>query len=288
MDDSITYDVPVRLVEAYRGRSLIVRAHHPSEIVRGIPQGGFDGLSYVRLLSVGAEVDELVHWGAGVPVDVVMQSPPSELPRLYEYAKLLENHPVRISVPVVAGFGGAVRLALSLNFAVKLEVPEPPGPDLIGELHEVLDLYLHRPTVSRPVEFFQTLFLAFYRWELATLWEIQEEDPARFRHVTDDGEEVAPRRAPRDGAAGDAVCAPGAAEYRRQLLAEGGECAGCEYLAYCAGYFKWAARGYDCAGVRTLFGALTGAAAELRHDMGAFAASREAETAAASRGGARS
>jgi hypothetical protein len=198
-------------------------------------------------------------------VDVVMRSPLSEFMRLYRYAKLLENHPVRITVPVVAGFGSAVKVALALNFAVKLEVSKQPGPDLIEELHEVLNLYLYRPTVSQPVEFFHTLFLAFYKGGPASLWEIQEDDPARFRYVKDDGEEVAPR-----GGAGAAL-------YRRELLAEGGECAGCEFYAYCGGYFKWPEKAYDCAGVRSLLGVLGDAAGELRGDMEAYAATR-AET----------
>jgi hypothetical protein len=286
MDDSVTYNVPVGMVEAYSGRSLIVRARHPSELIGGISPERLGGLSYVQLLSVGAEVDDLVQWGVGVPIDVVMRRPLSEFMRLYRYAKLLENHPVRITVPVVAGFGRAVRMALALDFAVKLEMSEPPDADLIEELHEVLDLYLYRPAVSRPVEFFHTLFRAFYRWELATLWGIQEEDPARFRYVTDDGEEVAPRRVPRAGAAHVAGAVPGTADYRRQLMAEKGECAGCSFFAYCGGYFKWPARGYDCAGVKTLFVALGAAAAELRSDVEAFDATRAADAVNAAREGA--
>jgi len=274
MDEPVTYNIPSGLVGAYRGCSLVVRAHDPSQVVRDIPPGGPAGISYVQLLSVGPEVDELVHWGVGLPVDVVMRSPLSEFMQLYRYAKLLENHPVRITVPVVPGFGSAVKMALALNFAVKLEVTKQPGPDLLGELHEVLNLYLYRPTVSQPVEFFHTLFLAFYRCELASLWEIQEEDPARFLYVTDDGQEVAPRHARRDGAAGGVVTGAGTAEYRRELLAAGGECAACEYFAHCGGYFKWPERGYDCAGVRTLLGALSQAAGELHGDVAAYAATR--------------
>jgi hypothetical protein len=274
MDDPVTYNIPVGLVEAYRGRSVVVRTERPSEVVRAIPPELLADIACVRLSSFDAEVDDLVHWGVGIPVDVVMRRPLSEFMRLYRFAKLLENHPVRISVPVVAGFGSAVRLALALNFAVKLEVAGQPGPDLIDELHEVLNLYLYRQSVSQPVEFFHSLFLAFYRWGTATLWEIQEEDPAHFRHVTDDGEEVAPRRPPR-GVAGDAAAAAGTADYRRELLAEGGECTDCEFFAFCGGYFKWPARDYDCAGIRTLFGALSQAAGELHGDVEAYAAAPE-------------
>ena len=275
MDNPVIYNIPVGMVKAYRGRSLVVRTDRPSEVVRAIPPELLADISYVRLSSFDAEVDDLVHWGVGIPLDVVMRSPLSEFMRLYRFAKLLENHPVRISVPVVAGFGRAVRLALALDFAVKLEVAEQPGPDLIDELHEVVNLYLYRPSVSQPVEFFHSLFLAFYKWEPATLWEIQEEDPAHFLYVTDDGEEVAPRHARREGAACDVVTGAGTAAYRRELLAEGGECAGCEYFAYCGGYFKWPARDYDCAGVRSLFGALSEAAGELHGDVEAYAKTPE-------------
>lgn len=262
MGHPVTYNIPASLAEAYNGRSLIVRAHDPSEIVRDVLPERLADISYVRLSSVGAEVDDLVHWGVGVPVDVVVRNPLSEFMQLYRYAKLLENHPVRITVPVAPGFAGAVKMALALNFAVKLELVKQPGPDLIDELNEVLNLYLYRPTVSQPVEFFHTLLLAFYRWEPASLWEIQEEDPARFCHVEDDGEEVAPR-----GVAD-------VAEYRRELLAEGGECARCEFFAHCGGYFKWPERGYDCAGVRSLFVALSEAAGELHGDVEAYDAAR--------------
>lgn len=273
-DDSITYSVPVGLAEAYRGRSMVVRASHPSEITRDIPTDLLADISYVRLSSIGAEVDELVHWGVGVPVDVVMRSPLSEFTQLYRYAKLLENHPVRISIPVVDGFSRAARLALALNFAVKLEMTGPPGRYLIDELHEVLSLYLYRPTVAQPVEFFHTLFLSFYTKEPATLWGIQEEDPAHFRYVGDDGEELNPRSALHAVAARPGQPGAGTAEYRRDLLVEGWECAGCEFFAHCGGYFKWPARTYDCAGVKTLFGALKEAAAELRGDVETFAAAQ--------------
>ena len=274
MEEPVTYSVPSGLVRAYRGRNLVVRAHDPSEVIRDIPPDEPADISYVQLLSVGPEVDDLVHWGVGIPVDVVMRNPLSEFMQLYRYAKLLENHPVRITVPVVPGFGSAVKMALALHFAVKLEVTRQPGPDLIDELHDVLNLYLYRPTVSQPVEFFHSLLLTFYRWELASLWEIQEEDPAHFRYVTDDGQEVAPRHARRGGAACDVVTEAGTVEYRRELLAEGGECVDCEYFAHCGGYFKWPERGYDCADIRTLFGALSQAAGELHGDVEAYAATR--------------
>ncbi|MGH9903209.1 MAG: hypothetical protein ACRD68_15485, partial [Pyrinomonadaceae bacterium] len=67
MTDSITYNVPVGMVEAYRGRSLIVRARLPSEIVERLSQDELDNVSYIQLLCVNPEVDDLIHWGEAVP-----------------------------------------------------------------------------------------------------------------------------------------------------------------------------------------------------------------------------
>jgi hypothetical protein len=273
MTDSITYNVPVKMVEAFRGQSVIVRARLPSEIVERLSQHVLDDISYIQLLSVSPEVDDLVNWGEAIPLDVVMQSPSTEFPQLYKYAKLLENHPVRISIPVAAGFGKAAKLALALNFAVKLEMVGQPGADLIEELQEVLDLYLHRSTVSQPVEFFHSLFLAFYREERATLWAIQEEDPAFSRYVTDAGaEEAASRRLQEADAKGDISAR--LAEYQRELLTEQTECDGCEFFEHCGGYFKWPDKEYDCAGVKTLLGAHREAARELRGDVEAYVATQ--------------
>src|ERR1044072_3876762 len=83
MEEPVTYSVPSGLVRAYRGRNLVVRAHDPSEVIRDIPPDEPADISYVQLLSVGPEVDDLVHWGVGIPVDVVMRNPLSEFMQLY-------------------------------------------------------------------------------------------------------------------------------------------------------------------------------------------------------------
>ena len=82
-------------------------------------------------------------WACALPVDVLMQNPAGEYPLLYNFSKLLDKHPIRISIPVKNEFVKAVRLALSLSFSVKLEVGQPDA-SLIAEMAEVLDLYLHR------------------------------------------------------------------------------------------------------------------------------------------------
>ncbi|WP_169247682.1 hypothetical protein, partial [Candidatus Competibacter phosphatis] len=68
-------------------------------------------------------------------------------------ATLLDNHPTRVIVPVAPGFGKAVKVAVSLDFAVRLEV-EQPEPALIEEMAAVLEFYLHQSTVAQPIEYF--------------------------------------------------------------------------------------------------------------------------------------
>jgi hypothetical protein len=265
--DPLTYNVPAARVTAYRGRRLVIRSHDPGEIVACLSKEEMENLAYVQLLSPDADVDDLIAWGENVPIDVVLRDPATEFPLLYRFARLLENHPVRVSIPVVAGFSKAVKLAVSLNLAVKLEMVRQPDLDRVEELTAVLDLYLHRTTVSQPVEWFHSLFLSFYSGQPTTLWSVQEEDPAQARYITEEGEETISSRF-----AG--IQLPGTpcafvAEHQRELLAENRECARCEFFEPCGGYFKWPDREYSCDGVRSLFRTLRDASVELQQDVDA-------------------
>jgi len=265
--DSCTFNVPAARVEAYRGRRLVIRSREPAELIACLSQSGTENIAYLQLLGLDADVAELIHTGDNLPVDIVMRDPETEFPFLYRFARLLDNHPVRVTVPVVAGFSKAVKLAMSLQFAVKLEMVQQPDAVVIEELAKVLDLYLHRPTVSRPVEWFHSLLLQFYWEERTTLWSVQEEDPAQYRYVTDEGEgTISPRFAgiPFSLGSGSSL-----AEHERSLLAANSECAGCEFFEPCGGYFKWPHKEYSCAGVKTLFRTLKDASVELQADVNA-------------------
>jgi hypothetical protein len=264
MLNSIAYNIPASLVEAYRGRKMIVRAQESSELVAALSERDFDNLLYVRLLSLNADVDALANWGFGAPVDITLSEPAAEFPKLYRHAKLLDKHPVRVSMPVTPGFSQAARVAAALNFAVRLE-PAQPAPEVMAELFDVLDFFLHHPSVTRPMEYFHSALLAFYDQQSVTLWAIQEEDPAVVRYVTDDGVEiVSPRFA---GAPPPGDIASFLDEFQRALLAERGQCYGCEFFENCGGYFKWPRRDYDCAGVKIVFRTLKEAAGELKRDL---------------------
>jgi len=265
--NTIAYNIPVSLVGAYRGRKMIVRARDSSELVGALSERDLGDLLYVRLLSLTADVEALGNWGFAVPIDIAMGDPATDYSALYRHARLLDNHPVRISVPVAPGFSKAVRLAAALNFAVRLE-PAQPAPEVIEELFEVLDFALHHPWVAQPVEYFHSALLAFYDQQAITLWAIQEEDPTLVRYVTDDGvETISPRFAGMKTTPGD--LASFVDKFRNGLLAERSECCGCEFWERCGGYFKWPRREFACDGVKAVFHTLREAAGDLRKDTSA-------------------
>ena len=250
MTDPIVYNIPVAMVDAYRGRTLVVRSGDPAEIIAAISVKDAENLAYVQVLGLGAAIDSLARWECRVPLDLVVERPEADLPLLYRYSPLLADHPIRVSVPMLHGFAKVARLAVSLDFAVKIEGAQP-APDLTRELLHAADDYLHRAAVAVPIEFMHSLFLAFYRQDAVTLWDIQEENPGRLRYVTDQGEETVSKRFAGMDLPCDLDDFP--ARYLAGLIAEKRECSDCEYLHHCAGYFKWPQADYRCDGVKTLF-----------------------------------
>lgn len=247
---------------------MIVRAPDAHELAHRLSQADMEHILYVQLLSLRGEVEPLNNWAESVPVDILVRNPAVEFPLLYNFSKLLDKHPIRASISVKPGFRKAVKLALALNFTVKLIVGQP-DPALVEEMAEILDLYLHRSTVAQPVEYFHSLFLSFFHQEpFPNLWFIQEEDPEQFRFITDNGKELVSQRLAGIEMKGDGGVLDTA--HREAFPGEQIECDECEYLERCGGYFKWPDRDFSCEGVKTLFGALNHEAEELRNDLAAF------------------
>ena len=271
--DSLIYNIPARLAAAYTGRRVIVRSDDPAELAGAISRLDPENVLYGQLLSLGVEVGPLTNWEQSVPLDLVMTEPADEFPLLYRFTHLLDKHQIRVSIPVSAGFANAVRLALALHFSVKLAVGQP-DPELIAELNKVLELYLHRSTVSQPVEYFHSTFLSFFHQEPASLWFIQEEDPEQIRFVSADGKENVSRRL--SGSLLQRRNGTALAVNVLEQVAEKSECDDCEFFDRCGGYFKWPNKDFDCAGVKGLFGTLQAAAAELRTDLSRIPATQGA------------
>ena len=267
MENEIVYNVPTKLIDAYRGRNLIVRSAMPRDVIDSLSLSDLTRVRFVQLLSTPADTSDLEAWGEGIPIDVVLKDPVRQFAVLYTYTNLLDTHPVRVSIPVVPGFSKAVKLAVSLSFAVKLELGQPDR-FLIEELAEVLDLYLHRASLNQPIEFFHTMLLSFYLEQPTSMWGIAEEDPAQVHYVTDEGREtISPRFA---SATLPAHLDHFVEQYGQELISEKRECHDCEFFNRCGGYFKWPEKLYDCEGVKTLFLKLRTAADELKSDLATF------------------
>ena len=272
--DNILYSIPVSALNEYRERHVVVRAATLADIAEALRGADLQFVPYVQLLKIPDEVCWPAEWDLPLPVDVVMTNVEEEYPKLYQCSALLAASPVRVSIPVVPGFGKAVKLAVSLGFAVVLEVTQPDAV-LVRDLHRALDLYLHHPDLCRPVEFFHSLLLACYQAAPASLWAIQEEDPAQFRYVTDEGRQILSRRLAALDPAGDYDTF--LERFMAELLEQKAECGDCEYLGICGGYFKWPDRGYACEGIKSLFREIRSAAEELKRDNAMFESSQETE-----------
>src|SRR5262245_41964520 len=236
MSHPILYNIPARLVDHYRGRTLIIRSAVPAQIIDALQRVNQADVRFVQLLSLTEYWGFLLCAWKQMPIELVLKNPVADCGRLYSFSNLLESHPVRVAIPVVAGFSDAVKLAVSLDFGVRLQLDQP-GPSLIEELMRVLDLYLHRTTLRQPIEFFQTTLLSFYRHEPISLWSVAEEDPNQVRYVTDKGEETISKRfagTPLDYQLDEFV-----ERFGEQLLFQGNECHECEFFNRCGGYFKW-------------------------------------------------
>jgi hypothetical protein len=269
--NAVIYNIPVNLIPAYRGRQVIVRSHSPAELVEALPESDLESLVGVQLLSLLAEVDPLADWGYAIPVELVMQDPVTEFALLYRHAKLLDKHPVRVSIPVVPGLAKSVKVASALQFTVKLELGQPE-PAAIEEMRTVLDFYLHHTSVSQPIEFFHTSLISFYDRDPMMLWYLLEDDPAYVRYVTEDGAERVARRMVRASVGRE--LGSFVTDLQSELLAEQGECCGCEFFENCGGYFKWPDKSFKCDGVKSVFRTLKDAADELRHDLMTFTEER--------------
>lgn len=271
----VLYNIPAYMAADRNDLLIVVRSSDPAEIADVLSRVDLERISNVQLTSLDANVEKVAGWPAPAPIDLVMHDPQAEYPLLYEWSPLLADHQMRVTVPLVPGFGKAVSLATSLEISVKLEIAAPPTPPALDELNKALYHYLHNQNVTTPVEFFHSVLLAHYNKARASMWDIQEEDPASFRYVTDDGvETISPRF---EGAALEGEIETFPARFKARMVDEGAECRDCECLEICNAYFKWPDRDYACTGIRETFRLLREAAEELRKDAAAFESDGESE-----------
>ena len=199
-----------------------------------------------------------------VPLDVVLSDPASEFSDLYRLVDVYAVRDVRVSMPAAPGFLKAVKLAASLRLPIRV-IPGQPTPEVLAELMEALEFYLHEPVVEMPVEFFHSLLAAKCGVDEGSLWMILEEDPAAFLHYDAEGRPQLPRSS---GLRPIEISPEAFVEHHlKSLIDQNAECATCLWQQVCRGYFKWPDPAYSCQGVKQLFLRIEAAADEIERDL---------------------
>jgi len=124
----LLYNVPAALFDRYQGCKLILRSSSPAELVDSLSRVEPESIQFIQLLSTDEDASVLEGFRVSLPLEIVLSKPAEHYLRLYNYKSLLDTHPIRIAVPVVPQFSNAVKVALSLNFAVKLELDPTRRP----------------------------------------------------------------------------------------------------------------------------------------------------------------
>jgi len=223
------------------------------------------GLQWIQVEGLLGDPDAWRTPGASqVPLDVVLSDPVSEFSDLYRLVDVCAAHDVRLSMPAAPGFLKAVKLAASLRLPVRI-LPGQPTREVMAELTEALEFYLHGQMVEAPVEFFHSLLATFCGTDKGSLWMTLEEDPAVFLHYDAEGLPKLPRS---DGFRSVEISPGGFVEHHlKSLVEQGAECAACPWQQICRGYFKWPDPAYSCEGVKQLFSILKAAAHEIERDL---------------------
>lgn len=266
MAQELVYNIPAGLIDAYSGRDVIIRSASSQDLLYSLWRADLTHIRFVQLLSPFNDTSVLEGSVEGIPIEMVLEDP-SQFECLYDFANLLDSHPLRISIPAVRGFSKAVKLAVSLDYGVKLQI-EQPDEFVLLELESVLDIYLHRSYVRQPIEFFQSLLTSFYRNEPVSLWDVCEENPKQVCYVADDGIETISRRFIGKDLGED--LSGFVDRFAKRLIVEKRECDSCEFFDRCRGYFKWSDLDYQCDGVKRVFRRLVIATSEVRRDLASY------------------
>ena len=188
---------------------------------------------------------------------------PFRASELYRYAWLVGRLPVRVSIPSTLGVAFAVRVAVALGMAAKLEFP--PGEAIAwDELEQVLDLYLHGRFVAQPIEPFHSLLQAAFHRRRENVWRVQDEDPAHVRYISEQGRPLLPRRL--EGKPSIQLDRRFVARWGTVASRPGLACCGCAFEDTCRGYFQWPEPS-SCCNARPLLERIARAAAQLADDV---------------------
>lgn len=255
--------LPNALAEGQGDRPFVAVVKSRDELVRWLREP-LGGLQWIQVEGLLGDPDA---WAAlsvsQVPLDVVLADPDSEFSGLYRLVDVCQVRDVRVSMPAAPGFLKAVRLAASLRLPVRI-LPGQPTSEVLAELAEALEFYLHGPMVEMPVEFFHSLLATVCGADKGSLWMILEEDPASFLHYNAEGYPELPRSG---GFRSEISPAEFVEHHLKNLVEQGAECATCRWQQTCKGYFKWPDSAYSCGGVKQLLSTVEAAANEIEQDL---------------------
>jgi hypothetical protein len=258
--------LPTRRTEGEGDRPFVAVVRNRDELCRWLsePLSGLEWIQVEGLLGDPEAWALAAHGPSQVPLDVLLSDPAAEFSDLYRLVDVCAMREVRVSMPAAPGFLKAVRLAASLRLPVRV-LPGQPTSEVLAELTEALEFYLHGAMVETPVEFFHSLLAGACGADTGSLWMILEEDPAAFLHYDAQGR----TELPRSGGFRSAEISPEAfvEHHLKDLVEQGAECATCPWQEACRGYFKWPDPAYSCAGVKQLFSIIEAAAGEIERDL---------------------
>jgi hypothetical protein len=258
--------LPAALAERQGDRPFVAIVRNRDDLCRwlGAPFAGLQWLQVEGLLGNPEVWMPAAHPASHIPLDVVLSNPAAEFSELYRLVDVCAVREVRVTMPAMAGFLKALRLAASLSLPVRV-LPGQPTLEVLTELTEALDFYLHGSLVEVPVEFFHSLLAAECGADTGSLWMILEEDPAAFLRYDAEGHP----QLPRSGGFWSTEIPPDAfvENHLKSLVERGAECATCPWRRVCKGYFKWPDPAYSCGGVKRLFSSIKAAAEEIGQDL---------------------
>ena len=264
--------LPSALAETQGDRPFVAIVRSRQELCRWLnnPLPGLRWLQVEGMLGDPEAWTEAAHNDCNIPFDVVLSDPALEFSDLYRLVDVYAVRAIRVTIPAAPGLTKAIRLAAALRLPVRV-LPGQPSPDVLKELHDALELYLHEPTVEAPVEFFHSLLATMCDGDADSLWMILEEDPDAFHYYDADGQTRVPRT--RDSSRSEIASAGFVDNHLSRLIAQGAECATCPWQQPCRGYFKWPDPAYSCEGVKQLFFSIQTAGNEIRRDVASLEAS---------------
>ena len=200
--------------------------------------------------------------GNDVALDVIVSDPVAEFSAIYRLVDVRNIRDVRVTIPLVPGFLKSLRLAASIQVPVRL-LPGQPDPEVIAELEEAAEMYLHDPVVETPIEFFHSLFGYVSKVGGPDLWIATETDPDIF-----------------DSPQGPPEASMGwVGNHVRQLEEDNAECVNCRWNGYCRGFFKSPDPAYSCEGIIRVFDRIGDAALEMQRDLKDFQDGTESDPA---------